>query len=36
MQEELTDFTWTELFLGTAFLAAGTSPSGHGRAPHQP
>jgi len=25
MQEELSDFTWTELFLGTAFLAAGSS-----------
>ena len=24
MQEELTDFSWTELFFGTAFLAAGT------------
>jgi demethylmenaquinone methyltransferase/2-methoxy-6-polyprenyl-1,4-benzoquinol methylase len=36
MQEELTDFTWTELFFGTAFLAAGSSRSGHGRAPHQP
>jgi ubiquinone/menaquinone biosynthesis C-methylase UbiE len=24
MQEELADFTWTELFLGTAFLAAGS------------
>jgi demethylmenaquinone methyltransferase/2-methoxy-6-polyprenyl-1,4-benzoquinol methylase len=24
MQEELTDLSWTELFLGTAFLAAGT------------
>jgi demethylmenaquinone methyltransferase/2-methoxy-6-polyprenyl-1,4-benzoquinol methylase len=23
MQEQLTDFTWTELFFGTAFLAAG-------------
>ena len=29
MQEQLTDFTWTELFLGSAFLAAGSSPSGH-------
>jgi ubiquinone/menaquinone biosynthesis C-methylase UbiE len=26
MQEELADFTWTELFFGTAFLAAGSSP----------
>jgi ubiquinone/menaquinone biosynthesis C-methylase UbiE len=24
MQEELTDFSWTELFFGTAFLAAGS------------
>jgi demethylmenaquinone methyltransferase/2-methoxy-6-polyprenyl-1,4-benzoquinol methylase len=31
MQEQLTDFTWTELFFGTAFLAAGSSQSGHGR-----
>jgi len=23
MQEELTDLSWTELFFGTAFLAAG-------------
>ena len=30
MQEQLTDFTWTELFFGTAFLAAGTRQSGHG------
>src|SRR6202012_3303708 len=36
MQEELADFSWTELFFGTAFLAAGSSQSGHGRAPHQP
>ena len=35
MQEELADFTWTELFFGTAFLAAGCSKSGHGRARHQ-
>jgi demethylmenaquinone methyltransferase/2-methoxy-6-polyprenyl-1,4-benzoquinol methylase len=36
MQEGLADFTWTELFFGTAFLAAGlSSQSGHGRAPHQ-
>src|ERR1700685_4141781 len=35
MQEELADFSWTELFFGTAFLAAGSSQSGHGRAPHQ-
>ncbi len=26
MQEELADFAWTELFFGTAFLAAGSSP----------
>jgi ubiquinone/menaquinone biosynthesis C-methylase UbiE len=26
MQEELVDFTWTELFFGTAFLAAGSHP----------
>jgi demethylmenaquinone methyltransferase/2-methoxy-6-polyprenyl-1,4-benzoquinol methylase len=25
MQEELADFSWTELFFGTAFLAAGSS-----------
>ena len=31
MQEELADFTWTELFFGTAFLAAGSSPSGPAR-----
>src|ERR1700749_4488060 len=36
MQEELADFAWTELFFGTAFLAAGSSQPGHGRAPHQP
>jgi ubiquinone/menaquinone biosynthesis C-methylase UbiE len=36
MQEELTDFAWTELFFGTAFLAAGSRQSGHGPAPHQP
>jgi demethylmenaquinone methyltransferase/2-methoxy-6-polyprenyl-1,4-benzoquinol methylase len=24
MREELDDFTWTELFFGTAFLAAGS------------
>jgi hypothetical protein len=24
MQEELADLTWTELFFGTAFLAAGS------------
>src|ERR1700759_1803813 len=29
MQEELADFSWTELFFGTAFLAAGSRPSGH-------
>jgi demethylmenaquinone methyltransferase/2-methoxy-6-polyprenyl-1,4-benzoquinol methylase len=28
MREELADLTWTELFFGTAFLAAGTSSSG--------
>ena len=28
MQEELADFTWTELFFGTAFLAAGSSQPG--------
>src|SRR3984957_17565582 len=26
MRQELADFTWTELFFGTAFLAAGSSP----------
>ncbi len=26
MQEELTGFAWTELFFGTAFLAAGSAP----------
>jgi ubiquinone/menaquinone biosynthesis C-methylase UbiE len=36
MQEQLADFAWTELFLGTAFLAAGSSRAGQGRAPHQP
>jgi ubiquinone/menaquinone biosynthesis C-methylase UbiE len=36
MQDDLADFSWTELFFGTAFLAAGSSQSGHGRAPHQP
>ena len=36
MQDGLTDLSWTELFFGTAFLAAGSSQSGHGRAPHQP
>jgi demethylmenaquinone methyltransferase/2-methoxy-6-polyprenyl-1,4-benzoquinol methylase len=36
MQEELADVAWTELFLGTAFLAAGSSRSGHGRPPQQP
>jgi hypothetical protein len=25
MQEELADLTWTELFFGTAFLAAGST-----------
>jgi hypothetical protein len=25
MQEELADFSWTELFFGTAFLAAGSA-----------
>jgi demethylmenaquinone methyltransferase/2-methoxy-6-polyprenyl-1,4-benzoquinol methylase len=29
MQEGLADFAWTELFFGTAFLAAGSSQSGH-------
>ena len=33
MQEELADFAWTELFFGTAFLAAGSSQSGRARAP---
>ena len=28
MQEELTDFSWTELFFGTAFLAAGSRGPG--------
>jgi demethylmenaquinone methyltransferase/2-methoxy-6-polyprenyl-1,4-benzoquinol methylase len=28
MQEELTDASWTELFFGTAFLAAGTRGPG--------
>src|ERR1700744_2420454 len=36
MQQELADFAWTELSFGTAFLAAGSSQSGHGPAPHQP
>jgi demethylmenaquinone methyltransferase/2-methoxy-6-polyprenyl-1,4-benzoquinol methylase len=36
MQEELADFAWTELFFGTAFLAAGSSQSGRDRAPRQP
>jgi demethylmenaquinone methyltransferase/2-methoxy-6-polyprenyl-1,4-benzoquinol methylase len=36
MQDELADFTWTELSFGTAFLAAGCRKSGHGRARHQP
>jgi demethylmenaquinone methyltransferase/2-methoxy-6-polyprenyl-1,4-benzoquinol methylase len=31
MQEQLTDFTWTELFFGTAFLAAGASQPGQSR-----
>jgi ubiquinone/menaquinone biosynthesis C-methylase UbiE len=35
MQEELADFAWTELFFGTAFLAAGSSQSGRARAPQQ-
>jgi demethylmenaquinone methyltransferase/2-methoxy-6-polyprenyl-1,4-benzoquinol methylase len=35
MQEELADVAWTELFFGTAFLAAGSSPSGPARAPEQ-
>jgi ubiquinone/menaquinone biosynthesis C-methylase UbiE len=36
MQEQLADFSWNELAFGTAFLAAGSSRSGPGRAPHQP
>jgi len=28
MEEELADFSWTELFFGTAFLAAGTRGPG--------
>jgi hypothetical protein len=28
MQEELADFSWTELFFGTAFLAAGSRGPG--------
>jgi len=28
MQEELADLSWTELFLGTAFLAAGSRGPG--------
>jgi demethylmenaquinone methyltransferase/2-methoxy-6-polyprenyl-1,4-benzoquinol methylase len=28
MEEELTDFSWTELFFGTAFLAAGSRAAG--------
>jgi ubiquinone/menaquinone biosynthesis C-methylase UbiE len=35
MQEQLADFSWAELAFGTAFLAAGSSRSGHGRAPRQ-
>jgi ubiquinone/menaquinone biosynthesis C-methylase UbiE len=35
MQDELADFAWTELFFGTAFLAAGSSQSGNGRASRQ-
>ncbi len=35
MQEQLADFSWTELAFGSAFLAAGSSRPGHGRAPHQ-
>jgi demethylmenaquinone methyltransferase/2-methoxy-6-polyprenyl-1,4-benzoquinol methylase len=31
MQEELGDFRWTELFFGTAFLAAGSRGPGAGR-----
>jgi ubiquinone/menaquinone biosynthesis C-methylase UbiE len=30
MQEELADFSWTELFFGTAFLAAGSAHGGDG------
>jgi demethylmenaquinone methyltransferase/2-methoxy-6-polyprenyl-1,4-benzoquinol methylase len=33
MQAELTDFAWTELCLGTAFLAAGSSSPGPGGSP---
>ena len=29
MQEELADLSWTELFFGTAFLAAGTRGPGN-------
>jgi ubiquinone/menaquinone biosynthesis C-methylase UbiE len=35
MQEELADFTWTELFFGTAFVAAGSGQPGRARAPRQ-
>jgi hypothetical protein len=28
MQEELADLTWTELFFGTAFIAAGARDPG--------
>jgi hypothetical protein len=28
MQDELADSSWTELFFGTAFLAAGTRDAG--------
>ena len=31
MQDELVDLSWTELFFGTAFLAAGSRESGGGR-----
>lgn len=35
MQAELADFAWTELFFGTAFLAAGSSRSGRVLPPQQ-
>jgi ubiquinone/menaquinone biosynthesis C-methylase UbiE len=34
MQEELADFSWTELFFGTAFLAAGSGGPGTSGADH--
>jgi demethylmenaquinone methyltransferase/2-methoxy-6-polyprenyl-1,4-benzoquinol methylase len=33
MQEDLADLTWTELFFGTAFIAAGSRDPGFPRAP---